>query len=394
MFFKFIWGGSEKVKRTTLITDYECGGLKMIHFKSFLDSMKLTWIKKLLYSEASRWKNIPLFILNNTKLGINVFKCNCSFENMNAYVRSLINDLPSFYKNLVKTWLSTNRTLTHEQVNNWGDQVIWNNICITSNGKVLHYTEWINKGIVFVSDMYDKDGNFLSLDRINHKFNQPGSIYFQYQILKQAILKVCKSHKISSTGTSNDKPTMFYYGNSSVEVRNCPTKLYKHTMISKISTKPISQNMWKNKFRNRYFDWTKIWKSIVRDEKEPRLKTLNWKILSNVYATKVFLHRVGKTENNICETCNKTDYIEHFFFDCTKVHSIWIEISHLIYTKYDVRHMIEKSDVLFGYNEDENSKNINKLISIAKLTISKYKYGKYPDIISLLYTELRVRNIL
>ena len=35
MFFKFIWGGSEKVKRTTLITDYECGGLKMIHFKSF-----------------------------------------------------------------------------------------------------------------------------------------------------------------------------------------------------------------------------------------------------------------------------------------------------------------------------------------------------------------------
>ena len=27
-FFKFVWGGSEKVKRSTLINDYDKGGLK------------------------------------------------------------------------------------------------------------------------------------------------------------------------------------------------------------------------------------------------------------------------------------------------------------------------------------------------------------------------------
>ena len=45
MFFKFLWGGSEKVKRTTLIKDYDSGGLKMIHFnRSFLliKMLKLT----------------------------------------------------------------------------------------------------------------------------------------------------------------------------------------------------------------------------------------------------------------------------------------------------------------------------------------------------------------
>ena len=93
IFLKFVWGGSEKVKRTTMIADYEYGGLKMIHFKSFLDSLKLNWIKKILHPEISRWKNIPMYILNKTHLGINIFKCNCKLENMSAYVRSLINNL-------------------------------------------------------------------------------------------------------------------------------------------------------------------------------------------------------------------------------------------------------------------------------------------------------------
>jgi hypothetical protein len=38
LFFKCVWGGSEKVKRNTLIHDLNMGGLKMIHLPSFLNS--------------------------------------------------------------------------------------------------------------------------------------------------------------------------------------------------------------------------------------------------------------------------------------------------------------------------------------------------------------------
>ena len=31
-FFKVVWGGSEKIKRSTLINDYDEGGLKMLNF--------------------------------------------------------------------------------------------------------------------------------------------------------------------------------------------------------------------------------------------------------------------------------------------------------------------------------------------------------------------------
>ncbi len=135
--------------------------------------------------------------------------------------------------------------------------------------------------------------------------------------------------------------------------------------------------MWNNKFKNRYFDWAKICKNTEHDEKELTLKTFNWKIVSNIHAIH-FLHRVGKAENNICETCNKAEYI---FFECTKNQNIWSELSHLIFTKYDVNYNIKQSDGLFGYNADKNNKGINKLTNVAKLTISKYKCGKYPNII-------------
>ena len=127
---------------------------------------------------------------------------------MNDNVKSLINVMPSFYKNLVKSYLSTKHTQGPDKVKCWGNQGIWNNTCITNNGKVLHYINWIKRGALFISDFYDKDGKFL-FDRIKHKFNNPGAIYFQYQILKKAILKACRGQKIYS---SNDDTTCIMTG--------------------------------------------------------------------------------------------------------------------------------------------------------------------------------------
>ena len=56
-----------------------------------------------------------------------------------------------------------------------------------------------------------------------------------------------------------------------------------------IILKTMCQNPWENKFETGNFDWNKIWKASVYNVKEPRLKTLNWKIMSNLYPTKVFL---------------------------------------------------------------------------------------------------------
>ena len=49
--YSFIWDGKQdKIKRSTLIQNYEKEGIKMINIEKFIMSLKVTWIKKILDS--------------------------------------------------------------------------------------------------------------------------------------------------------------------------------------------------------------------------------------------------------------------------------------------------------------------------------------------------------
>ena len=74
---------------------------------------------------------------------------------------------------------------------------------------------------------------------------------------------------------------------------------------------------------------------------------------------------------------------------------IWKKVEEYAYLKFDKLIKLKLMDVLFGYNETENSGDvlaINHVILIAKMCISKYTYGKYFDLFFLFERELRLRN--
>jgi hypothetical protein len=57
--YSFIWNGKpDKVKRLTLLGDYEKGGLNMVDINSYFKSLKGSWGKRLQSSEISNWKVI------------------------------------------------------------------------------------------------------------------------------------------------------------------------------------------------------------------------------------------------------------------------------------------------------------------------------------------------
>ena len=63
--FKYICNGKpDKVKRNTLIGDFEKGGLKIIDIDSYVISLKASWVSRLADSKFSNWKLIPLKYLN------------------------------------------------------------------------------------------------------------------------------------------------------------------------------------------------------------------------------------------------------------------------------------------------------------------------------------------
>ena len=61
--FSFIWKGKDKVKRSTLISDVEKGGLRAPHLESVIKTQRILCCKKFINSQQSSWKTIRLHYL-------------------------------------------------------------------------------------------------------------------------------------------------------------------------------------------------------------------------------------------------------------------------------------------------------------------------------------------
>ena len=58
MFYKFLWNEKpDQIKRTKIIQDYASDGLQMVDLTSFIQSLKLSWLKRLI-NKTTAWTTI------------------------------------------------------------------------------------------------------------------------------------------------------------------------------------------------------------------------------------------------------------------------------------------------------------------------------------------------
>ena len=71
--YAFIWDNNpEKVKRDTLIQEYEMGGMKIVDMEKFIQSLKISWIKRIL-NQNNNSAIQKIYLLKN--YGNKYFEC-------------------------------------------------------------------------------------------------------------------------------------------------------------------------------------------------------------------------------------------------------------------------------------------------------------------------------
>ena len=96
-----------------------------------------------------------------------IFHANLS---LSENIRQNMNDLPLFYKELVSEWekLSICKNLTGNQIST---QSIWNNKFIQSKSKSLYDDSLVSKGIMTVSNLFDRKGELKNWEIVSQEFN-------------------------------------------------------------------------------------------------------------------------------------------------------------------------------------------------------------------------------
>ena len=65
LLFKFLWKGTDKVTRVSVIND----GLKMIDVESMVKSLRLAWLKRLFNDSNATWKTYLLHLRAYEEVG-------------------------------------------------------------------------------------------------------------------------------------------------------------------------------------------------------------------------------------------------------------------------------------------------------------------------------------
>ena len=115
-------------------------------------------------------------------------------------------------------------------------------------------------------------------------------------------------------------------------------------------------------------EWRK-YNKILSELKEVKLKDFQFKLNNKILASKSFLFRINKIDNNLCSYCgNNPETLMHLFVDCQKVDEFWRALRLWLqrHAKLTIDILNYKS-LIFSWHE-ENSLS-NYLLVMAKYYI-------------------------
>ena len=378
LFYKFIWQkrfsnrkAFEKVKRSVMEGNVDEGGLNMVNIVHLQKAFYLQWVGKLSDSSEEKWTYIPRWFFSKLANGLGVFNFNCRSK----YVKGIDKIGNVFWKTVLSTYLDNKKLITEEDIDeeNFHQQILWNNTLIQYKQNVLFFPDWKRHGIEYMIDIIkDNEKRLFTVEEIKQKIGCRGSIVLDFNAVINAIPRTW-SDRIVNIQTTNLEIER-------LTVRKLHQYLKKPKDLMKLianrdKLKPCCTGFWQRRMHISITDWH--WKVAVKCTKETRLQVLHWKILHNIYPTNILLNRLGIVESKYCKYCkNEIDYIEHFFWYCDSINTIWKRVEEYVGLKCNTTIKLKLTDALLGYSGLENNSEvqlvINHVILIAKTCISKF----------------------
>ena len=155
-------------------------------------------------------------------------------------------------------------------------------------------------------------------------------------------------------------------------------------------------SFWRHKFKINVQNYFGL---AYEATKESRLRLLHFKLIHNIYPTNILLEKLGIRKNNKCLECQVPDYIERAFVYCPRIKTFWEQVKRFIFCQTNTQIELSAKTAVFGvcnqniFHSGTRNK-INHILLVARLSISKLKYGKIKNLAVIFDTELQLRDLL
>lgn len=331
LFYDFIWGKFERVKRNTMIGDLNNGGLKMIDVESHFVALKSSWVAKILNSDAD-WAQCGQYFFQ--LFGKSFYILRCNFNQLRQMPQLKI--IPQFYRDVIVAFnKSKNDSLpdTPELVmsqNIWGNRNLTYYCKIQKCNKSIYFQHWLKYKIYCLQDLPFKNG--LLNERILYpKITDKRNIYSEVSILKNVLKPFRDFIRQIENNTQIQHtlpPLRDKYCIASLPIQS---SLYYKELVHQKFESPSQIKKWLHVDENIESVLYNIHSvKIVQTLKDKKIAEFNFKVLNNILPCGDNLEKWKILQNSsICPICFKLHNISHLLFYCKKASDIWLKIGNI-----------------------------------------------------------------
>ena len=364
----FIWSNKRaKIKHTTLISDYSKGGLKDIDVASKFKSLRLNWLKRLYDDNYHPWKNIPLHFLNEAAVNSVLFLPNLDIPFKN------IENIPEFYQNVIKYWIEISRSepLTSSMILS---ESLWFNYFIKIGNKSISPSFLKANNSIFLSDIFDNNGKFITLEQFREKFTIDCSV-FKWIQLKQSI-PVRWINLLKNSHTNLDICDFNIHLNKKariISLKKLDSREFNSFFVDKLYQVPTSQRYFEQKF-GQIAIWDKIYLLPRIITKDTYMQIFQYKILHNILFLNARLFRMHIVDSPACSMCqNVEETTIHIFGECPVTQNIWDQTKNFFSPHINLGNLTPQSAILGFFHDDDDNIIKNHILLAFKFCIYKYR---------------------
>ena len=134
--------------------EYSNGGINALDFQTINRIFKINWIKQCLSNNTCQWYYIPKLLFD--KCGGLRFLLSCDFKCEKLPVK-----LALFHKQALQAWcLAFKHNFSPHTC------MIWNNQYILFKNRSIYKKNWLDNGVVFISDLLKNDGSLFQYEEL------------------------------------------------------------------------------------------------------------------------------------------------------------------------------------------------------------------------------------
>ena len=372
IFFEYLWDNKPaKIKRSTIISPVEQGGLAMIDVYAIHSVSKCSWIRRLHDKTNSKWKTTCLNLLNIDKNMLN--------KNLDLQIATKCKT--DFHKQLLSSWINMHCTdpKSYKEITN---QYILYNKLLKINKKCIlpaffKGEDPSNIPNIRILNLLSPQNTFLSIKDFN-EYNQTNITILEYNALKSCIPPLWKKTFLQNNNTieiHSTEPTVTIRNLKRTITKTTSKELYQYMILHKTKV-PTAIETWINiyPFMENY-DWKCIYTIPFEYTREPYLQSFQYKIINRVLNTNEKLEKWSIKPSNKCNFCHSVDTIEHHLYQCKNSKIIWDKLENWLLTNIQLKLNLKECEILFGipHSPTAHLDLINFVILMTKWYINKQR---------------------